>query len=473
MTKQNLDIRASQSLALTPRLQQAIQLLQLSALELNTFVASQVDENPLLTHENSDMLIQSLTLCDNQAHPTPEDDDGAMDAYTQHLHTDGLMGHGHDDNTPPPYEGKTEESTMAYLLEQLHITFTDPQSRLIGEFIIYNTQEHGFLEITPDEIASILNVTPATVETVLATMQTFDPPGIFARSIKECFRIQLHQAGTLTPAMVTFLDNLERLGTQPLAKVAKTIQLSVETCQNLLDQLRVLNRRPLEGGGNMAMQPVEPDVLMYKNTNGQWDVELNSQALPRVYINSEYYHNLQHGIMPHHAKQYVKERLSHAQWLIHAINQRCETLVNVAREIIRHQEGFFEKGYSAFRPLTLRHIAQATGLHESTVSRITNAKCIATPYGTLSLKFFFSAAISPIYEDSSLSARRIQESMRTLFKTEPAAHPYADDDIVSLLNNQGMAVARRTIAKYRHVLQVPSSVERKRAYELNPALRFV
>jgi RNA polymerase sigma-54 factor len=469
MTKQNLDIRTSQSLALTPRLQQAIQLLQMSVQELSAYVASQVEENPLLQQEGSDILLTDLTAPIIE-HPTREDDDEYMDAHIEDLYINGVSEPGDDDFTY--FEGKSEKSLTDILLEQLYISFTDPQECLIGEYMIHSLNDYGFLEMDCSEIAETLGVDIADVERVLSRMQTFEPLGIFARNIKECFRIQLDHSGELTESMVNLLENLELLGTQPLPKVAKSINLTVDLCQNLLEKLRHLNRKPLDCESQVSIETVIPEVIMVRQIDGSWGVELNPEALPKVYVDSDYYHDLKHNLVRSSEKSYISERYSHAQWLINSINQRCETLLKVTREIIKHQQGFFEKGYSAFRPLTLKQVADVLDIHESSVSRITTSKFLETPYGILSLKFFFSAAISPIYEDSSLSARRIQEAMRELLKAESAQSPYSDDDIVTLLNNQGMAVARRTIAKYRKVLKIPSSVERRRAYELNPTMRF-
>ncbi len=458
--KQNLHIKGAQSLSLTPRLQQAIQLLNMSCQELGEFVAAQVAENPLLIlgDQNGD------TFGENPSNPTSlgmGDDDGWLGSYSQETRKD--FSHGDDYS---PFEGKTEKSLTDILLDQLYVSFKEAEPRFVGEYIIYNLNENGFLELTSKEIAQSLGVKKALVDRVLGVLKSFEPVGICAQNLQDSFKVQLKEKGQLNDTLEKFIDHLHLLTEVSLSKIAQKINLTLEECQDYLGLIRGLNPKPAQGYDHLMGINITPEVFMVKNFQGEWEVSLNEDAQPNLTIDKNYHYELREKLKNHGDKHYLSERYGHAYWLTQALKQRAINLLLVAKAIVKYQQGFFEKGYEAFRPLTLKQVAKQIDVHESTVSRITNSKYMATPFGTLPLKFFFSAAISPLFDEGTLSAKRIQESMREIINAEPQDSPYSDDDLVSLLNNRGIAVARRTVTKYRKVMGVGSSVERKRGYEL-------
>lgn len=470
MIAQNIDIKSTQTLAMTPRLQQAIQLLQLSVAELDSYLHTQLEENPLLSRMDQDM-----DYISHDRGSSPDVDYNRDEDYLEGYGNGG--GEGGDslifDNTRDgsyenmDYLETTQETTLIdYLIEQL-VIFPDPRDRAIGEFLIYNLREDGFLEIDLSEVSIQFGVSLSHVESMLEKMQRFEPAGVFARDLTECFRLQLREQNALEPEMDRLLNNITLLTSHPMERVARAAQISVDTCQKLLTALRQLSPKPGHGFAQNKAQVLIPDILMYRDEEGFWTTRLNPQSLPKIVINSDYYHNLKNRLVQKEEISYVNERMTHAQWLVQALLQRADTMLRVSREIVRHQQAFFDHGYDYFKPLNLRQIAQAIEVHESTVSRITTSKFMTTPRGIFPMKFFFSASVSPLYENESISSKRIQEALRKLVREEPRGTPLSDDALMAQLEAQGLTVARRTINKYRKILGIGSSNERRRLYGLN------
>ncbi len=459
MTKQTLDIRTAQVLTMTPRLQQAIKLLQLSQQELCVYINEQLLENPLLVSE--EVIQESL--------PDYED------AYEDDYNRDSLVFHIHSSAESSVANLACQElSLRQHLLQQLAIAVTDPTLFKLGEHLIDSLNTYGFLEEDIQSLSQRFNMPLKRVAELLATLQTFDPPGVFAKSLADCFAIQLKERGLFSNAMESLLENLEQLTEVPFKQFSKKIGVDLQECQQLLNTLKTLCPRPIQNFDHIPMQVVIPDVYAKYSENLGWTVALNQKILPKISLDTAYYESVKEKTNCRDERGYINTQYSHAHWLLNAIDQRTSTLLRVAQEVVTQQQGFLEFGFSEFKPLSLRQVAEVLDIHESTVSRITTSKYIATPRGIFDLKFFFSSAVKQekrlIQKESSASSKTIQEKIKELVRQEDLKNPLSDDALVEHLFSQGLTVARRTISKYRKILRIPSSFERKRQNDFRQCL---
>jgi RNA polymerase sigma-54 factor len=496
-----LDLRQSQSLVMTPQLQQAIKLLQLSNLELASYVEQQLEENPLLERDRPDS--ESVPLDDIAgAAPASQDvltgvdrviaeesgfsSDAALDVdYDNQFDGDSAAATadrgGAELNSGPTSASSRQageagertanlESTVAssrslrdFLAEQLSLDIADPVDRMIGFQLIEMLDDAGYLVGELREVAEVLGCDVDRVEAVLFRVQQFEPTGIFARTLAECLSLQLRERGRLNRPMQTLLENLDVLAKGDLLALAKACDVTPVMLGPLISELRALNPKPaLAFDDGSALQPIIPDVLMRRHPAGGWTVELNSETLPRVLVNNHYFIRLNKSSNKKEEKQYINECYQTANWLVKSLHQRANTIIKVSAEIVRQQEGFFARGVQDLRPLILRDIASAVDLHESTVSRVTSNKYILTPRGTYELKYFFSQGIGSKAGGESHSAEWVRHRIRALVDAEAADQVLSDDHIVDLLRREGIDIARRTVAKYREALNIPSSVHRRR-----------
>ena len=501
-----LDLRQTTSLVMTPQLQQAIKLLQMSNVELAEYLEAELEQNPLLERDEREQSEgesdaappngsddgtadgsqdpepspDSLDLA--TAESMPADSDAPLDTDYENV-WDGENSSDFDnsslrfDATRAGSGGRTDfsdpensiEATLSseitlrdYLLEQLNVDVTDPGDRLIGLHLIGMLDGAGRLAGELADVADRLGCSPERVEGVLVRMQKFDPPGIFARNLKECFAIQLRELDRLDPAMQRLLDNLHLFEKYDLASLRKACGVDEEDFADMLAEIRSLQPKPATLFEHEIAQPVVPDVLMRPQTDGSWRVELNSDTLPRVLVNRHYYADIKRGARDKEAKEYLSERLNSASWLVKALHQRATTILKVAAEIVRQQDAFFEYGVAHMRPLILRDIAEVIDMHESTVSRVTSNKYMATPRGIFELKYFFSAALSSADGGAAHSAEAVRHRIKELCDAEPPTAILSDDDIADRLHEEGVDIARRTVAKYREAINIPSSVKRRR-----------
>jgi RNA polymerase sigma-54 factor len=323
--------------------------------------------------------------------------------------------------------------------------------------------DNGYLGGTLDAIASLLGCDQAQVETVLARVQQFDPPGVFARNLPECLALQLRDRNRLDPAMKRLLDNLPLLAARNIPALVRVCRVDAEDVAEMIGEIKSLDPRPGLAFDPPLAQPVVPDILMRAQPNGGgWIVELNAETLPRVLVNNRYYARVSRVARSKAERDYLSDRLQAANWLVKSLHQRATTILKVAAEIVRQQDGFFHRGVQALRPLILRDIAAAIGMHESTVSRVTSNKYIATPRGLYELKYFFSSSIPASSGGSAHSAEAVRHLIRNLIDREPAEATLSDERIVELLRHDGVDIARRTVAKYREAMRIPSSVQRRR-----------
>ncbi len=496
---QRLELRQGQSLVMTPQLQQAIKLLQMSSHELQAFVEAELERNPLL--ERDDRPEDSVTPEDRPdagSHDASAEvtrtlsDDSATAEKLETMDTD--LGNVYADEAradtdaraaPPGADAGwaslrtssggfdrdgfdlestlSEEPTLAdHLTEQLNLAFSDPASRLIGLHLIGALYESGYLNTDLQALQDQIGATTDAIQKVLDVARTFDPPGVFARDLKDCLAMQLLEQDRYDPAMAALIDNLELLAKRDFQRLKSVCGVDLEDIKDMVLEIRKLNPRPGSAFGSVIVQPVIPDVTVRHAPDGTWLVELNSETLPRVLVNNQYYAEVSAGSSRDEDKLYLSDCLSTATWLVKSLDQRARTILAVSREIVRQQDAFLVRGIEALKPITLKTVADAISMHESTVSRVTSNKYMATPRGTFELKYFFTTAISSSEGGDAHSAESVRHRIRELIDSETAKTVLSDDMIVDILREAGIDIARRTVAKYREALGIPSSVQRRR-----------
>jgi RNA polymerase sigma-54 factor len=354
------------------------------------------------------------------------------------------------------------ESLRDHLLSQLSMDVSDPVDRLIGVHLIDLLDPSGYLPADLSPVVEVLNCPLERIEATLARLQRFDPPGLFARSLRECLALQLADRGLLDQRMTMLLDHLDLVGRRDWTGLARLLGVGVDVVARLVQLIRSLNPKPGFAFEATIAQPVTPDVIMWPQPSGGWIVELNAETQPRLLVNQHYYVRINRAARSKEDKQYISECLQSANWLIKALHQRATTILKVAAEIVRQQEGFFLHGVAALKPLVLRDIAQAISMHESTVSRVTSNKYMATPRGIYELKYFFTHGVGGSHGGEVHSAEAVRHRLRALIDAEPAEAILSDDALAEILQKDGIDIARRTVAKYREGLGIPSSLQRRR-----------
>ncbi len=490
-----LDMRQSQSLVMTPQLRQAIKLLQSSNLEVTAFVEEELERNPLLERdERADIPDpdQGRGLDPLPVAPAEPPDchaaatsqalpDGAaapLDAEWDNVYEAGGAGPG-DGGDASAYGrgGRTDfaedlsgvddiaaesRNLREHLGEQVRLTFFDPKDRLVAAQMVALLDPAGRLAVDDEVLARALACEVERIAAVRARLQRFDPVGLFCRDLRECLAVQLAERNRLDPAMQALLDNLALLARRDRLALMQVCGVDAEDLADMIVELRRLDPKPGAGFDAAPAPAIIPDVLMRRAPNGEWILELNPETLPRVLVNRGFHARAQVGIRSREEKAYLAERLQSANWLVKSLEQRANTILKVAAEIIRRQDGFFRHGVEHLRPLILRDVAEAVAMHESTVSRVTANKYIATPRGTFELKYFFTTAIAGTMGGESHSAEAVRHRIRGLIEAEDPEAVLSDDAIVERLRQEGVDIARRTVAKYREALRIPSSVQRKR-----------
>ena len=488
-----LDLRQSQTLVMTPQLRQAIKLLQFSNIEVNSFVEEELERNPLLERDDSpEPPIGERAALDQLEPRNPVEMDSADAARsdilpaesgspldTEHAEThdpggagDGMPLAGRMDGGggSHSFEGDergiddfagSDRSLRDHLGEQLRLNFTDPVDRMIGAHLIALLCPAGRLTADPVAIALAMGLPLDRVESVRWQMIRFDPVGLFARDLRECLAAQLMERNRFDPAMQILVDNLELLARRENKHLMTLCGVDAEDLTDMIAEIRALDPKPGATWDTTPAQLVVPDLLMRPLPDGGWIIELNPETMPRVLVNERFYAK----VAPQAKKDekvFLSERLANANWLVRSLQQRAQTILKVAAEIIRQQDGFLRLGVAHLRPLILRDIAGAVELHESTVSRVTANKYIATPRGTFELKYFFTTAIHATNGGDPHSAEAVRFRIRGMIGQESLDDVLSDDAIVAVLRREGVDLARRTVAKYRDSLRIPNSVQRRR-----------
>ncbi len=504
-----LELRQTHALVMTPQLQQAIKLLQLSNLDLASFVESELERNPLLERDDAE---ESGGPSEGARHEErPETNGAAVEALRE---ADAEAGDGEEwidlgsDSGPgrtaeldiepqdafpdadnffpgalkdsgwntlgqgqPATDGEVasleayvaaERTLRDHLSEQLALAFADPARRLIGQHLIDMTDEAGYLRGDLETLAELLGAPLSLVEETLAVMQGFEPCGVFARDLRECLMLQLKEQDRCDPAMAAMIDNLHLLAAHDLPALKRAARVTDEDLCDMIKEVKRLNPKPGLKYGSSPTQPIVPDVLVRALPDGSFHVELNSDTLPRVLVNQSYYATVSKATTRKEDRTYLSDCLQTANWLVKSLDQRARTILKVGQEIVRQQNAFFTYGVRHLRPLNLKTVADAISMHESTVSRVTANKYMATNRGLFELKYFFTSAIAATCDGDAHSSEAVRHRIREMIDAEPAGDVLSDDKIVERLKGDGIDIARRTVAKYREALRIPTSAQRRR-----------
>src|SRR5271166_906019 len=490
---QRLQIRPSQALVMTPQLLQAIKLLQLSNLDLVAYVEAELERNPLLDRSADDepasepATDQTADPADgktwNAGEPAGDTIEDRLDTRLDDVSPDdaepirpraaegpagysewaGVGPGGRDDGDYNLEAFVSAETTLAdWLREQLTLAVADPARRMIGQYLIDLVDEAGYLSGDLTAAAEKLGTSVKEVEAVLGILQSLDPPGVGARDLAECLALQLKELDRFDPAMQALISRLDLLAKRDFAALKKICGVGDDDLADMIAEIRRLNPKPGFAFGSAIVQPLVPDVFVRPGPDGGWIVELNSDTLPKVLVNQSYYAEVSATARRDTDKSYLAECLQSATWLVRALDQRARTILKVSNEIVRQQDGFFAHGVEHLRPLNLKTVAEAISMHESTVSRVTANKYMATSRGIFELKYFFTSAIAAAHGGEAHSAEAVRHRIRQLIDAESAGSVLSDDTIVDKLREAGIDIARRTVAKYREAMRIPSSVQRRR-----------
>lgn len=428
-------LRQTQSLTMTPQMQQSLKVLQMSRAELEDFVQREVEANPLLQRAPSGALPSS----------------GSSDYSVEDF-------------------GTVQHSLQDHVAEQINLSIRDKTERHIAELLTETLDESGYLHADLAQIAKRLNVAPEQVMHVLHQCQTFEPAGLFARNLAECLRLQLLADDRLTAEMTILLKNLDLVAKRDFTALKKLCDADDEELSEMLGELRGLNPKPGLIFDNTPALTIIPDLLVAKTPNGEWSIALNPQALPRVLMNEDYSRKLSDNSLSKEEKQFLRACKQKANWLTRILDQRAQTVLNVGEQIITHQQAFLESGAVALKPLTMQMVADAIEMHESTISRVANQKYMMTPQGLFEYRYFFNAAIRGKTGDD-IASEAVRTKIRTLIAQETIDSVLSDEAIVQKLDAEGIVIARRTVAKYREELGIPSSAKRRREMKLHAQKR--
>ncbi|MFT3728034.1 MAG: RNA polymerase factor sigma-54 [Terricaulis sp.] len=480
-----LELRQGQALVMTPQLQQAIKLLQLSNVELTEFVESELERNPLLEREENQSDApkesdggdaQSLEFESGMAPAEAALDVSVADMAPDLSHNELIeagaapmqdwskAGSGKSfDDLPDLEETLTSDISLAeHLDRQLTEAGVSATERLIGGMLIDQVDDWGYMRADVRDLARQLGCEEADVQRVLTLMQGFEPTGVMARDIPECLSLQLKERERFDPAMEKLVSNLDLLAKGHLERLQMLCGVDREDLSEMIAEVRALTPKPGAGFGGGPAQTVAPDVYVRQAPDGAWLVELNTDTMPRVLMNQRYYATVSKSAVRDEDKQFLTECASNASWLVKSLDQRAKTILKVAREIVRQQDGFFAHGVAHLRPLNLKTVAAAIEMHELTVSRVTSNKYLSCARGVVELKYFFTASINSADGGEAHSAEAVRHQIKGLIDGETPEDILSDDRIVEILMAKGIDIARRTVAKYRESLRIPSSVERKR-----------
>ena len=502
-----LELRQSQALVMTPQLQKAIKLLQYSNVELRKFIEEELADNPLLQLNDEDFSAESgmaeehgASAISDNIDPEYTDGTGPLDPQRQeHVSEDHVSvldlvefdnaweqedaqftatndlasfsewGRGSESRIGTDYDGRYLEQTLSqkislrdHLMNQIQMEIHNPKDKIIAVFLTDHLDECGRLPNDLEGLAAHLGCDLHKMHQVLNRLQQLDPPGIFARSLKECWSIQLREIDRLDPAMKTLLENIELLKVHDYQMLAELCCVDFDDIEDMVNELWSLTHNPLDAFDQIVAQTVTPDVTMRPGLEGGWIVELNTTELPKVLVNNTYYAQISNKMRNKNDKKYITDKLQWANWLVKSLHQRATTILKVASEIVSQQESFFELGVEHLKPLALRDIAEEIEMHESTVSRVTTNKYIDTPRGIFELKYFFTTAISSSNGGDYHSSEAVRHKIKTLIGEERPGSILSDGKLVELLNDDGVDIARRTVAKYREAMKIPSSVHRRR-----------
>ncbi|RPI38400.1 MAG: RNA polymerase sigma-54 factor [Nitrospiraceae bacterium] len=472
-----LELKLSQKLVLTPQLQMAIKLLQMPQLELSQTINQELVENPFLEEQSDVSSSEELSHEEKESiEEIPQNADDSelsleklahlpSDDYFEERSSDGRdLGYFTSGNvTHPSYEYflSSAPDLFDHLIWQLRMSKESEEIREVAELIIGNIDENGYLRISDEELSELSNSGRETVQKAVALVQSFDPPGIAARDVKECLQLQLrsmNMQGTLAESLI--LNNLDLLAKRKYLQLSREYHVSEEDIHAAVTIIESLDPKPARKFSTSSANYITPDVFIVKADNG-YQIILNDEGLPKIRINNYYQRLLnQKGSMPKEERQFLEDKLRSAIWLLKSLDQRNKTIYRVTESILLFQRDFFDRGVNALKPLNLKDIASELSLHESTISRVTSNKYLSCPHGIYSFKYFFSNAIPS--DSGELSSTSVKEMIRMIISEEDQSNPLSDMRIVDIFKSKNITIARRTIAKYREELKIPSQSQRRR-----------
>ncbi len=467
-------LKLSQQLIMTPQLQMAIKLLQMSRLELMETINQELEQNPAL-EEIQEMAADDQPvdktepeLTDNPAEKEVTIDDKIHDEidwsnYIEEYNAPSKMNFETEKKDSINYESFTarKESLNEHLLWQLLMTSPTENEQRIGSLIIGNLNNDGYLDIPVEELVRLSGESIETVEQLLKRMQTFDPVGVCSRDLKECLLIQLRHLNVNNPIVTEIIKNhLNHIENKNYKAISKSLKISLDDTIAAVDIIKGLEPRPGRQFSEEETQYIYPDIFIYKYEN-EFVITLNDDGMPKLRINSFYKKSMaRNNKIPENTKNYIQDKMRSATWLIKSIHQRQKTIYKVMESILRFQRDFFEQGISYLKPMVLRDVAQDISMHESTISRVTTNKYAYTPQGIYELKYFFNSPIKRLY-GSAVASASVQDKIRQMILSENPKKPYSDDKLSAMLKESNINIARRTVAKYREMLGVLSSNKRK------------
>ncbi len=496
-----LQLKVGQQLVLTPQLQQAIKLLQMPNLELAGYLQQQAEINPFLdlaappgevgfTDEPpagtegpvsgyeeeagvyaADAGLDGSGMIEGAAAPLDTDfeenvfDDAPSDRAGSGWETASATRRRDPfDEEGPALENLAErtQDLRSHLLAQLPHVVSDQRERFLAERLVDLVDDRGYLTADLAALAGELGAAEDELEALRRRLTALEPTGVFARSLGECLALQLAERDRLDPAMEALIAHLDLLARRDFPRLKRLCGVDDEDLREMIRELRSLDPQPGLQFGASTAEPVVPDVIVRPLSKGGYAVELNEASLPRLIVDRRYYAEVRTHARSREERRFLSQCWSDANWLLRALDQRARTILNVATAIVRRQENFFRIGVAGLRPMTLKDVAEEIGMHESTVSRVTSQRFMATPRGVVSFKAFFTTAISTTSGEATLSAASVRARIRALIENEDPKRVLSDDQIVKLLKKEGIDVARRTVAKYREAMGIPSSVERRR-----------
>ena len=499
-----LALKQTQSLVMTPQLMQSIRLLQYSAIELNRFIEEEIERNPLL-EAGGDLISQEAAKDIPEAsgetvegpsdwmHETIDSAETMAEAFDQPVDNLFSEDSGVSEQLPPDMaaqwksaQGTTSSASEGdfdigdvvaakvtlreHVQEQIAFAFHDASDHFLALELADGLEPSGYLGTDPYEAARKIGLADGDAERVLGVLQTFDPPGLFARTLAECLSIQLKARDRFDPAMEALVANLDLLAKRDFAQLRRICGVDDADILDMLAEIRALDPKPGTAFETGTIDSIIPDVSVRAAPDGSWAIELNPSALPRVLVNQTYYASVSRTAQTAQDKEFLTNCLQTANWLTKSLDQRARTILKVAREIVKQQDGFLAYGIAHLRPLNLKTVADAIKMHESTVSRVTANKFMETPRGVFELRYFFTASISSSEGGDAHSAEAVRHRIRQMIEAESPKSVLSDDQIVDELVKSGIEIARRTVAKYRESMNIPSSVQRRREKRANAAI---
>lgn len=506
MSKVQLELKASHNLVLTPQLQQAIKLLQMSSLELSEFLNKELLSNPMLEEtsqtndtpnseeinhnpaDNKEQNIQDPNIIDNQTIVDSVTEEASLDvpehafddsSVNDNINREDSFEHLHDYNlsfsstgSSKPYDHEDQEnlielisnkteSLRSLLIGRFRLLTSNNLEIIIAEQLIDLLDDSGWFTKDIHETAQKLGCPKEQIEKIIAMLQTCEPYGIFASSLKDCLLIQLKNLNLMDETFKIILDNLQLVADNNVKKLEKKTKKTLSELKQYMSTIRSLNPKPATEFEDNIADIIIPDILVYKDSRNKWQVTINEQNTPNISVRQKFYNSIKKKINSKEEKNFISKNYQNASWLVKSLHQRNRTMQQVAEHIVQHQQLFFDRGISSIRPMILKEIAERTSLHESTISRITTNKFMATPWGTFEMKYFFNVSLNSLNGQENHAATSVKHSIKQMIHKESPQNILSDDKIVKSLREQGINIARRTVTKYREALNIPSSIIRR------------